>query len=592
MDLVIVLALTAACVYLLATERLPVDLAAIFVAITLVATRVLTPEQGLSGLGNPATVTVAAMFVLSAGLSRTGALGAASSGLVAVGRRHPWLATLLLMMMAGTASAFINNTAVVAILLPVVLEVGKSARISPSRLLMPLSFASMFGGVCTLVGSSTNILVSSIAERSGMRPFWMFEFAPLGLIMAGAGMLYMFTVGIRLIPERRGDDDLDQVFHVAEYLTDVVLLPDARSVGTKASQSPLTKDLDVEVVRVFRDGAALDRPLDELVLQGGDVVRLRCDTTQFMKLREREGVSLISHLGWREDEGADGDVELVEAVVAPNSMLVGQTLKSQRFWESFGAKVLAIRHHGQLALTKLDSVPLMAGDTMLLSVRRTRLEALASNRAFVMVTAKAAPRLRKRKTLIAAGILAGVVGVSALGIAPIVVTALAGCALMVLTGCLKADEVYTAVDWKVVLMLGGLIPLGIALESTGAAAMLSRGIVGVFGPVGPWALLSAIYLLTSLLTELMSNAATAVLVAPVAISAAAAMGVDAHPFLMAVAFAASASFMTPVGYQTNTLIYGPGAYRFTDFLRVGAPLNLLFWVLATWLIPRFWPFYL
>ena len=591
MDLIIVLVVAAACVYVLATEKLPVDLTAIFVAIVLIVTRVLTPEQGLSGLANPATVTVAAMFVLSAGLARTGALNSATTILSKLGRRLPWVAVLSLMLVAGAASAFVNNTAVVAIFLPIVLTVGRSAGISASRLLMPLSFASMFGGVCTLIGTSTNILVGSIAVSHGLRPFSMFEFSQFGLITAGIGLIYMFTIGIRLIPERRAASDLTQVFGMANYLTDAVLMAGAKSIGTVAASSPLAKDLDVEILAVFRNSELIDLPAEQIVLLEGDVLRLRCDTTQLDKLQQRHGISLISHLGWRDQDLQGGEFELVEAVIAPNSVLTGETLKSMRFSEHFVAKVLAIRHHGQLARTKLDNAPLKAGDTMLLSVRSDQLETLARNPAFVLITPKAFSKFRPRKTLAAIAILAAVIASSALNLVPIVVAALAGCALMVLSGCLKPEEVYPAVDWKVILMLGGLLPLGIALETTGAAALLSQFVVNIFGGFGPLALLSAIYLCTSLLTEVMSNAAAAVLLAPIAISAAAAMGVDSRPFLVAVTFAASSSFMTPVGYQTNTLIYGPGAYRFRDFVRVGTPLNLIFWIAATVLIPRFWPFH-
>jgi di/tricarboxylate transporter len=591
MELFIVLAVVAACVYALATEKLPVDLTAIFVAIVLVVTRVLTPEQGLSGLGNPATVTVAAMFVLSAGLARTGALNSATTLLAKLGRRLPWVAILLLMLVAGAASAFVNNTAVVAIFLPIVLTVGRSAGVSASRLLMPLSFASMFGGVCTLIGTSTNILVSSIAASHGLRPFSMFEFSQFGLITAGIGLVYMFTIGIRLIPERRAASDLTEVFGMANYLTDAVLMPGAKSIGTVAASSPLAKDLDVEILAVFRNGELIDLPVEQIVLLEGDVVRLRCDTAQLDKLRQRHGISLISHLGWRDQDLQGGEFELVEAVVAPNSVLTGQTLKSMRVSDRFVAKVLAIRHHGQLSRTKLDNAPIRAGDTMLLSVRGDELETLARNPAFVLITPKTMSRFRPAKTLAAIAILAGVIASSALNLVPIVVAALAGCALMVLSGCLKPGEVYTSVDWKVILMLGGLLPLGIALETTGAAALLSKFVVTIFGGFGPLVLLSALYLCTSLLTEIMSNAAAAVLLAPIAIGAAAAMGVDSRPFLVAVTFAASSSFMTPVGYQTNTLIYGPGAYRFRDFVRVGTPLNLIFWIAATVLIPRFWPFH-
>jgi di/tricarboxylate transporter len=591
MAIATVLLISLAAVYVLSTEKVPVDLTAIFVAIALIVTRVVTPEQGLSGLGNPATVTVAAMFVLSAGLFKTGALAGATTLLIKVGRRHAWFATLLTMLIAGFASAFINNTAVVAILIPVMLEVGRAAKISPSRLLMPLSFASMFGGVCTLIGTSTNILVSAIAERRGLMPFSMFEFSALGLSMAAVGMIYMFVLGIRLIPERRFGTDLVDAFGMANYLTDVVLMPEAKSVGTIAASSPLAQDLDVEILAVFRDGVKLDAPPEQIVLQARDVVRISCDSERITKLRERLGVSLISHLGWRDEDVEGEGLELVEAVVAPNSPLTGKTLKSLQFRDTFGAKVLAIRHHGQVAQTKLDSAALRAGDSLLLSVRKDRLEGLARNPAFILVTPKAMNPARSSKLPIAAGILIMVVALSALSVVPIVVAALAGCLAMVLTGCLKPDEVYPAVDWRVILMLGGLLPLGIALETTGAAAMLSQFVINVFGGLGPWFLLCALYFFTSVLTEVMSNSATAVLLTPLAISAAEALGVDARPFLVAVAFGASSSFMTPVGYQTNTLIYGPGAYRFQDFLRVGTPLNVLFWIMASVLIPRHWPFH-
>ncbi len=529
--------------------------------------------------------------MLSAGLSRTGVLNAPTAVLVKLARWMPWLAVLVMMIAAGAASAFINNTAVVAVLLPVALEMGRAANVSVSRLLMPLSFASMFGGVCTLIGTSTNILVSSIAEKHGLRPFTMFEPAPLGLILSAAGMAYMFLVGIRLIEERRGTADLTEFFDVGRYLTDVVLGPEAKSVGKVAAHSPLVKDLDVAILAVFRNGQRLAEPPEQIVLQAGDVVRLNCDTARLEKLQQRFGVSLISHLGWRDQDLEGEDLELLEAVVAPNSQLIGETLKSLRFKDTYGAKVLAIRHHGQVAQTKLDSVPLRAGDTLLLSVPRRHLEEIARNPAFVLVTRKVMPKYRGRKALLAVAILAGVVGLSALNIAPIVVAALAGAALMVVTGCLKPEEVYPAVDWKVVLMLAGLIPLGTAMETTGLAAMLARFIAAVFGWAGPVAFLAALYLCTSLLTEVMSNTATAVLLAPIAISSAQAMGVDSRPFLVAVMFAASSSFMTPVGYQTNTLIFGPGGYKFRDFLRVGAPLNLIFWILSVIFIPKYWPFH-
>ncbi|MDX2267019.1 MAG: SLC13 family permease [Bryobacter sp.] len=588
MQIAIVLILCAACVYALATEKLPVDLTAIFVSIALILTRILTPEQGLSGFGHPATVTVAAMFVLSAGLAKTGALNATTDLLTRIAKKFSWLATLIIMLVSGVASAFINNTAVVAILMPNLLGMAKATGLSPSRLLMPLSFASMFGGVCTLIGTSTNILISSIAEKNGLAPFGMFELSRIGLLFFGTGFVYMFVIGMRLIPDRRPSANVNDAYGVANYVTDVVLSAEAKSVGTIAASSPLAKDLDVQILAVFRQGKRIEMPPEQIVLLAGDVVRLACDAEKLEKLHGRTHVSLISDLG---GASSQQEVELVEAVIAPRSPLIGHTLKSLRFYEQFQAKVLALRHRGQTAQDKLDDTALYAGDTLLLRVRNDQIAALAENPAFVLISPRRGPQLRPGKTLIALLILGLVVLTSALNLLPIVVAALAGCAAMVLTGCLKGEEVYSSVDWKVVFMLGGLLPLGLALETTGAAKLFADFLFWAFSGLGPWVLMSALFLFTSLLTEVMSNSATAVLLAPVAISAAAAMGVDARPFLVAVTLAASSSFMTPVGYQTNTLIYGPGQYSFSDFLRVGTPLNLLFWLLATYAIPLFWPFY-
>lgn len=589
-EIILVLAILAGAVACFVSERLPVDLVALLVLSALLASGVLTPGQAVSGFSNTATVTVAAMFVLSAGLARTGAVNLLGRRLAMVGRLGFRPTLLALMVFIGVISAFINNTAAVAIFLPIVLGLSRDMGISPSKLLIPLSFASMFGGVCTLIGSSTNILVSSIAEQHGQPPFRMFELSRLGLVLFAVGSLYMLTAGVRIVPERRGGADLTQSYEMGEYLTEILVLPESPAVGRPLRESPLVRDLDLDVLEIHRGGRPLTAPGAETFLEAGDLLRVRGDLQKIRRAEEQEGIVLKSGLKWRDEDLQSSEAALLEAVIAPGSALEGQTLKEAGFRQIYGGTALAIRHRDEIMRERLGTTRLRSGDVLLIEIRRDRMEALRRNPDFVIVSEVGLDEPRRGKLLLAVAIVAGVVASAAADLLPIMGSAILGSVLLVLTRCITLEEAYKGIEWRVIFLLGGILPLGIALETTGAARLLSSLLVDTIGAWGPVALVSAFYLLTSLLTEAMSNNATAALLAPIAVSAAAALGVDPRPFLVAVTFAASASFMTPVGYQTNTLIYGPGHYRFSDFLRVGAPLNLLFWLLATLLIPRFWSF--
>ena len=586
LEIALVLGLVLAAIILFATERLPVDLTAMILMGAMLLSGIITPQDAIGGFSNPATVTVGAMFVLSAGLFKTGAVNQLGGILGRVSRTSFWLLLVVMMLMVGLLSAFINNTAAVAIFLPIVLGVARETGASAGRLLMPLSFASMFGGVCTLVGTSTNILVSSIAERHGLAPFGMFEMTGLGLIFFAAGSLYLLLIGVRMIPDRGGTAERGAVFGSGDYQIEIVLEAEARSVGTELSASPLLQDAVIGSVEVFRNGELLKEADEPLVLQAGDHLKVRCDLENFRKLRERRGIALRHEVG----EGSSEEAVLVEAVVAPRSTLDGRSLKQARFRSRYGLTALALRHRGEVMREDLENLPLRAGDVLLFEVEKEHLEQLREDKTFVLVSQVELPLFRKSRMLAAIAIVTAVVVAAATGTVPIVSGAIVGCILMVLSRCLNLEEAYRAINWQVIFLLAGVLTLGTALEKTGAARLLGNFLVESAGAFGPVALLSALYLATSLLTEMMSNNATAALLAPIAIAAAETMGVDSRPFLMAIAFAASASFMTPVGYQTNTLIYGPGQFRYVDFLRVGTPLNLLFWILATIFIPRFWPF--
>jgi di/tricarboxylate transporter len=589
-EIVLVLTILAGAVACFATERMPVDLVALLVLSALLVTRILTPEQAISGFSNTATVTVAAMFVLSAGLARTGAVTLLGQRLGAVGRLGLLPTLIALMLLIGIVSAFINNTAAVAIFLPIVLGLARDMGVSPSKLLIPLSFASMFGGVCTALGTSTNILVSSIAEQHGLAPFGMFELSGLGVVLFIAGGLYLLTAGVRIIPDRRASADLSQSYGLGAYLTEILVLPESPAVGRPLQESPLVRDLDLDVLEIYRDGRPTTTLGAATVLKAGDLLRVRCDIEKIRRAEEREGIVLKPGMKWREDNLDSSATSLLEVLVAPGSALEGKTLKEIRFRQLYGGTALAIRQRGELMRERLSTTRLRSGDVLLVEARSDRIEAMKSIQDFVIVSEIGNDEPRRGKLPIAVTIVAAVVAAATLGLLPILGSAILGAVLLVLTRCLTLEEAYQALEWRVIFLLGGILPLGIALESTGAAQLLSSLLVDTVGLWGPVAMVAVFYLLTSLLTEAMSNNATAALLAPIAISAATALDVDPRPFLMAVTFAASASFMTPVGYQTNTLIYGPGHYRFTDFLRVGTPLNLLFWLIATLLIPRFWSF--
>ena len=589
-DMLIVMAVIVLAVILFASEKLPVDLTAILVMTVLLLTGIVTPSEGLSGFSNTATITVGAMFILSSALQKTGAvvfLGTLSSKIF---KFNFWVGLVGTMILVGTASAFVNNTPVVAVFIPILLGLAHTNKISPSRLLMPISFASMFGGVCTLIGTSTNILVSSIAVQHGLPALGMFEFTRMGLVFFGVGILYMTLFGVRLIPFRAPEENLTEKYLMHDYLTDIILLDDAKSVGMRVADSPLVKELEIDILEVIRNGQRLLVPVSDVVLKENDLLRVRCDIAQLQELKDRMGIQMKSDC-----EISDGDFQcdaltLTEVVVAPNSRLVGKTIKSSYFRNVFRATALALRHRGQLYNTGFADTPLKAGDAILVETRKENYEALRGNKSFVIVSDIETPQYRKDKIISAVMIVAGVIVTAATGILPIMVGAIIGSVLLVVAGCITLEEAYDAIDWKVIFLLGGIISLGVALEKTGAAMYLSDNLIRFLGGWGPVAIVAALYLLTVLLTSVMSNNATAVLLAPIAITAAAAMGVSPKPFLMTIAFAASSSFMTPVGYQTNTMIYGVGQYRFSDFIKVGSPLNLIFWILATLLIPYFFPF--
>lgn len=590
-EAVAVLCLVVAAIILFATERVPVDMVALLIMSSLVLSGILTPPEGLAGFSDPATVAVAGMLVLSSGLAATGAVSRIPQLLAPIMRHNFHLGLAAMMLTVSAVSGFINNTACVAVFIPVCIGLSRITRVSPSKLLMPLSFAAIFGGTCTLIGTSPNLVVNSIGVNHGMRPMGMFEFTPLGLLTLLAGTLYMVFVGTRLIPERRRAGELTRAFGMGEYLTEAVLLPNSPSVGQPLAQAPILHELDIDVVSIARDGEVLAVPAPDTVLHANDVLMVRCNVDSLRELQQGGQIRLKTDLKVHDFDLQRSQAALVEAVIPPTSVLVGESLKSYNFRNRFGATAIAIRHRGESEVLheKLGAVRIEAGDVLLIEVAGHRLAQLKQNRAFVVVSESAVDRPDRSKMLTALAIFAGVVALSAFSLLAIEIGVVVGAVLMVLLRCMSLESAYRALDWKIIMLIAGCLSLGTAMEKTGLARALAHGIVSQLGPYGPVVLISGVYLATTCLTELISNSATAALMTPIALSSAAALGADPRGFLVAVTFACSASFMTPVGYQTNTMIYGPGQYRARDFVKVGTPLNVLFWVVASLAIPWLWP---
>lgn len=590
LEILFLLLLLGAATFLFISNYVTYDVTAVIIMASLLLSGILTPEEGLSGFSNPATVTVAAMFILSEGVRRTGILNQAGnffSDRMEVSF-NGWFLALLIFI--GIISAFINNTAAVAIFIPVVMSISSNIGVSPSKMLIPLSFAGMFGGVCTLIGTSTNILVSSIAEERGLDPIGMFELTPMGIIFFITGLAFLFLVGIRMIPERRHEEDLTRGFELQEYLTDIVIKENSVLVGKTLDEKQLTRHLDLDVLRVFKDGSDSSAQRSKVSISAGDVLRIRGSSDQIKELLQRNDLTIKPAREWMDPDLEHGRDAVVETVVAPDSDLDGSRLKDSRFYERLGAVPLAIRHKSKILHNDLDEVKLSGGDTLLLSVSSDRLGDIENDPRLLVVSEPDILTYRKQKTPIVLAILAGVVVSASLGITSIVVSAIVGIIAMILTGCLKPSEAYESVNWKVVILLAGVLPLGTAMDKTGTATLMADLMIAGLSDFGPTVLMSGYFLLTLLITGVMSNNASAALLAPIAIQSADSLGVAHEPFLYAVTFAASLSLITPFGYQTNTMIYGPGQYKLKDFLKVGTLLNLLFWILATLLIPVIWPF--
>jgi di/tricarboxylate transporter len=564
-----------------AAEWLPVDLTALLVTIALMILGLVTPDEGISGFGNSATITVMAMFILSAGITRTGVIQVVRNFLLRWGGTNASQQIFVMGMIVGPITAFINNTAVVAIFLPIIEDWCKKQGISPSKLLIPLSYATVLGGMITVIGTSTNVLASGLSKDLGYGEFGLFQFTGLGLIVFTIGMTYLSLVAPRLLPARRKADGdlLDQEYSLKDYVSEVVVAPRSSLIGQTLRSSELQRKFDVDVLELIRDGSHYPQPLADKVLEAGDILLVRGGREDLLRIREERGLDILPDVKFGQEtieaELSSGEEKIAEVLILSNSRLNGSTLKELRFRQRYNATVLAIRRGEEVLRERLGKVPLRFGDLLLVQGPRESFLGLQTTRELLVLEQRDVESLRQDKAWIALSIVLGVIAVSAFNWMPILVAALLGSVLMVLTGCLRLGELYGAVRWDIIFLLAGLIPLGIAMQNSGTTTWVANQFLAIGGTLSGYWILLFFYITTSIVTEILSNNATVVLMLPIAVEVAKSLSLNPWAFMFAVTFAASNSYMTPIGYQTNTMVYGPGGYKFLDFTRVGLPLNLI-----------------
>ena len=563
-------------------ETLPTEVVAITGAALMLGLGLLPYEDALQVLSNPAPWTIAAMFIIMGALVRTGALEAFTGQADRIAQINPALAIVLLMTFVVLSSAIVSNTPVVVVMIPVFVQLAKTMGIASSKMLIPLSYAAILGGTLTLIGTSTNLLVDGVARAQGLAGFTIFEVTPLGIILVIWGMIYLRFVAPMLLPDRESMTDLLSDRSRMKFFTEAVIPPESNLIGREVTGVQLFKREGVRLIDVIRGDRSFRRNLQGVELAVGDRVVLRTQITELLSLQGNRGLKRV-------DQVSAVETTTVEALIAPGCKMIGRSLGSLRLRRRFAVYPLAVHRRNQSIGRQLDDLIVKVGDTLLLEGAPADIQRLSIEMEMVDVSKPSARAFRRSHAPLVIAALIGLVTLAALGVAPIFLLSILAVSFVLITRCIDAEEAFSFVDGRLLALIFSMLAIGVALEASGAVALIVNAIAPALGNLPPFLIIWAIYLLTSVLTELVSNNAVAVVVTPIAIGLATALGINPRPLVVAVMVAASASFATPIGYQTNMLVYGPGGYKFTDFMRVGIPLNLSIGVLASVVIPILWP---
>ena len=576
---------------LFATEKLRVDVVALLVLISVGVLGLIPAKELFSGFSNSAVITVWAVYMVSGGLFKTGVANAMGTAILKIAGNTESRLIATIMLTVGVLSAFMNNVGATAMLLPAVVGISRVTKVAVSKLLIPLAFASLLGGAMTLIGTPANILATGILAERGLPTFGFFEFAPMGIVVLVTGVLYMVLIGRRLLPVREGALGREEVYNIRDYVTEVRVSPESSLIGKTLLESRLGQDFDLTVLALQRENGKQPRLRRDIVIQIGDLLIVESSASDLMAARQSLGLTVEAEQKFDLGSLERGDVQLIEATLAPRSHIVGRSLRDVRFRDRYGFTALAISRQGEVITQRLRDVPLKFGDSLLLQGPPRRVKQLQEGENFLVLEPIETEQFRRKKAPIAVAALVLAIGLAIFAGMAISLAMVIAAVIMILAGALRIEEAYESVDWRTVFLVAGMLPLGLAMELTGTARLLADVILEVFEPYGARAALAGIYLLAALITQPMSNAAAIVLIVPIALDTADGLDANYKTFTMAVVIGAATSFLSPVGHKANVLVFGPGGYKFTDYARVGAILTVLLLIVSMIFLPIFWPLF-
>ncbi|HEX8772112.1 MAG TPA: SLC13 family permease [Pyrinomonadaceae bacterium] len=593
----VVLILLLAAVVLFATERIPIDIVTLMLVVALILTGTLTAGEAFAGFGNDIVITISGLFILTGGLVKTGVIDVVGRRLHRIAGGNEFRLTVLIMVVAAACAAVMKNTTTTAMFVPVVLGMAQRARVAPSKLMMPLAFGAILGGTCTLIGTSTNLAVAGalpryqpLAPAYNLQPFTMFELTPVGVAIVAVGMLYMLLIGLRLLPRRGGEDSLTEQYHIREYMSEVIVLEDSPLVGKTLAEANLGDELDLTVVGIIRGTKGRIAPSSEQKIETEDLLLVQGRVEDILRVKTEAGIEIKADFKLSDRVLEGENVELFEATVLRGSDFTGRTLKGLKFRQRYQLTVLAINRHGVALLSKISTLPLRFGDVLLLQGRREHVERLALDGQMLLLedVSERRGRAGKRRWALAAFSVFLLLSITHPWNLPLSASVLIGVLILLASGAVRTQEIYDMIEWRLIVLIAGMISFGVAMEKTHADQYLADLIVKATGSFGPLAVLAGFFIMTVIITQPMSNQAAALVMLPIAVKTALALGLNPRTFAVTVTYAASCSFVTPLE-PACVLIFTPGRYRFFDFVKVGTILTVAVFAIVMLLVPIFWP---